>query len=96
VRGERLVDARGHPVRLLGVNRSSAEYECLEGQAVFEGPIDEAAIAAMASWRINAVRLPLNESCWLGINGVAPAVGGGAYREAVRAYVGRLEGRAST
>jgi hypothetical protein len=28
-----------------------------------------ATIDAMLTWRINTVRLPLNESCWLGING---------------------------
>jgi hypothetical protein len=91
VSGDHLVDGKGKPTRLLGVNRSSGEYECLEGKDVFEGPIDEASIEAMKSWRINVVRLPLNESCWLGINGVAPAVGGDAYRAAVRAYVERLE-----
>ena len=47
----------------------------------------------MAAWGINAVRIPLNEDCWLGINGVAPTVGGIAYRRAIEAYVARL-GRA--
>ena len=27
----------------------------------------------MKAWNINAVRVPLNEDCWLGINGVASA-----------------------
>jgi hypothetical protein len=42
----------------------------------------------MTSWHINAVRLPLNEDCWLGINGVPH--GGRPYREAVEGYVQRL------
>ena len=91
VSGNRLVDRNGETVRLLGVNRSSADYECLEGDRVFEGPTDWASIQAMKSWRINAVRIPLNESCWLGINGIDPAVGGAAYRGAIHGYVEALE-----
>ena len=34
----------------------------------------------MKTWSINAVRVPLNEDCWLGINGVKPQYGGAAYR----------------
>jgi endoglucanase len=78
-------------VRLLGVNRSGLEYQCQQGYGFFEGPSDDASIAAMKSWRINAVLLPLNETCWLGINGIAPNLGGLAYRQAVRDYVTRLE-----
>ena len=48
------------------------------------------AIAAMTSWHINAVRLPLNEDCWLGINGAPARYSGARYRAAIRAYVARL------
>jgi endoglucanase len=96
VRGTTLVDGagRGHPVRLLGVNRSGLEYACLQGWGFFDSPdpdrIDSPAmIAAMKSWRIDAVRVPLNEDCWLGIN--TPAGRGGApYRRIVERYVGAL------
>ena len=44
----------------------------------------------MKSWRINAVRLPLNEACWLGLASVKPEYRGARYRQAVRAYVQRL------
>jgi len=44
----------------------------------------------MASWGITAVRLPLNEDCWLGINGSLPRFSGSAYRTAIRAYVAKL------
>jgi hypothetical protein len=47
----------------------------------------------MAAWRINAVRLPLNESCWLGINGVDPSAGGAAYQQAIKAYVALLHAK---
>jgi endoglucanase len=91
VRGNQLVDQQGEVVRLLGVNRSGAEYQCVEVGQFFDGPTDRASIEAMKSWKINAVRVPLNESCWLGINGVDPSVGGSAYRAAIHEYVDRLE-----
>ncbi|MCW2987118.1 MAG: hypothetical protein JWM24_56 [Solirubrobacterales bacterium] len=91
VRGNQLVDRAGDPVRLLGVNRSGTEYQCVEGNAIFDGPTDEASIRAMKSWQINTDRVPLNESCWLGINGIAPSLGGGAYRGAIEEYVQGLE-----
>lgn len=91
VRGSRLVDGAGDPVRLLGVNRSGAEYSCQQGYGFFDGPSDAASIRAMVRWHINAVRVPLNETCWLGINGVDPGLGGAAYQRAIRAWVSRLE-----
>ena len=88
--GNRLVDGHGEPVRLLGVNRSGIEYACVQHIGFFAGPADERAVAAMRAWHINAIRLPLNEDCWLGINGVPAQYGGARYRAAVRAYVRRL------
>jgi hypothetical protein len=46
----------------------------------------------MASWHINAVRVPLNEDCWLGINGVNPAYSGSSYQDAIMRYVDALNG----
>jgi endoglucanase len=90
VSGNHLVNGAGQTVRLLGVNRSGAEYACVQGWGFFDGPTDAASIAAMKAWRINAVRIPLNESCWLGINGVKPQYGGTAYHRFVQGFVGRL------
>src|SRR5213079_2182449 len=90
VQGNRLVDSGGRPLRLRGVNRSGAEYACAQGWGIFDGPSDSASVAAIASWRANAVRVPLNETCWLGINGVAPAYSGDNYRRAISDYVARL------
>lgn len=91
VRGNHLVDGAGRTVRLLGVNRSGTEYSCQQGYGFFDGPSDMASIRVMKSWRINAVRVPLNETCWLGINGISPLYGAAAYRAAIRAWVSRLE-----
>ncbi len=91
VAGNRLVDSTGRPVRLHGVNRSGAEYACAQGWGIFDGPSDSTSVQAIASWRSNVARVPLNETCWLGINGVAPAYSGDIYRRAIADYVARLE-----
>ena len=39
----------------------------------------------MLTWNINTVRLPLNEHCWLGING--SLVSGDEYKASVVDYV---------
>jgi hypothetical protein len=90
VAGHHLLNGDGEPIRLLGVNRSGAEYACISGWGFFDGPSDDASVAAMASWHINAVRVPLNEDCWLGINGVAPAYAGANYQDAIVSYVNLL------
>jgi endoglucanase len=90
VHGNRLVDRGGDPVRLLGVNRSGTEYACQKDTGIFQGPSDATSIAAIKSWDANAVRVPLNESCWLGINGVPSPYSGASYREAIVAWVHRL------
>jgi hypothetical protein len=93
VRGNELVD-HGRVVRLLGVNRSGLEYACIQGWGFFDSPHpdqidDQSMIAAMKSWDINAVRVPLNEDCWLGVD--TPAGRGGApYRRTVEQYVRAL------
>ncbi len=77
VQGNQLVDALGAPIRLIGVDRASFEYTCVSPiysaayrNGTHTGPIDADAIATMKTWHINAVRVPLNEDCWLGINPV--------------------------
>jgi len=96
VSGNRIMGRDGRTLRLLGVNRDGTEYACGQGWGIFDGPSDQASIAAMVSWDINAVRVPLNEDCWLGINGVKPKLGGGSYRAAIVGYVRRLERRGLT
>jgi len=93
VRSNHLIGRNGKVLRLTGVNRSGAEYACAEGWGIWDGPTDtNAAVKAMTGWRVNAVRIPLNEDCWLGINGVKPAYSRSNYRSAIADYVARLEG----
>lgn len=86
----RLVGLYGHPIRLLGVNRSGTQYACVEGWGIFDGPTGATSLAAIRSWHANTVRVSLNEDCWLGINGVKAAYSGYNYRSAIRRFVGRL------
>ncbi|WP_329125558.1 cellulase family glycosylhydrolase [Streptomyces sp. NBC_01465] len=91
VSGNQLRTASGATYRLLGVNRSGGEYACFQGKPVFDGPADQASVDAMKAWNIHAVRLPLNEECWLGTADVpADGVSGEAYRQAVKDYADLL------
>jgi len=90
VEGNTLKDASGATVRLLGVNRSGSEYMCATAttSATFDGSTGPNSIAALLTWNINTVRLPLNESCWLGINGAH--VSAEEYQAAIIDYTVRL------
>ncbi|WP_078884110.1 cellulose binding domain-containing protein [Streptomyces sp. NRRL S-340] len=96
VNGNRLVTADGTPRRLLGVNRSGGEFMCVQGRGIFDGPVDDAAVEAIAGWKANAVRIPLNEECWLGLSGVDPAYAGERYVDAVKQLVARAEAHGMT
>lgn len=71
VEGNHLVSTYdGHTVQLLGVSVSGLE----QGNSSFAndtenyGDATDPGFAAMASWNINVVRIPLNEDTWLGVN----------------------------
>ena len=67
VSGNRLIDTRTNAVFVPhGVNWPSFEYACSEGWAYSQDDDTAAAAAAMQSWGINTVRVPLNQNCWLG------------------------------
>ncbi|MBX5456973.1 MAG: cellulose binding domain-containing protein [Thermogemmatispora sp.] len=93
VSGNQLLNGQNQVVRALGVDRSGAEYMCRSSTAttVFDGPVDTNAINAMLSWDITAVRIPLNEDCWLGINGYPAAQYSAAtYQQQVVNFVNTL------
>ena len=90
VSGNQFVNGAGQTVRLLGVNRAGMEFACIQGWGIFDGPSDAASVAAIASWGSNTVRIPVNEDCWLGINGVNPAYGGANYQNALANYIGLI------
>jgi hypothetical protein len=95
VYGNKLVDGKGRTVQLRGVNRSGAEYGCVRGDEhgrvmPIVGPTDAKSIAAIRAWHANVVRIPLNEGCWLGINGAPASASGSNYRNAIVGYVNRI------
>jgi hypothetical protein len=82
--------ARAHPAidgAMDGVSISGSETACVHGGALPPG--QGLLVAALRRWPIEAVRVPLNEDCWLGIAGAR--TGGEAYRSVIRDYVRGLE-----
>jgi hypothetical protein len=90
VDGARLVDGKGNDVRLLGVNYDGAEYMCEEGRGIWDGPTDDALIEKIVSWNVNAVRLGVNEHCWLGLSDIDARFSGKTYRDEITGFVKRL------
>ncbi len=99
VAGNRLLDSVGNTIALHGVNISGTEFACAQGGSpgsagwsIFGGqPEDDpGTISAIKSWHVNVVRVPLNEDCWLGINGISDRFGGAAYRTAISHLVADL------
>src|SRR5262249_3900818 len=72
------------------VDHSGSEYACVQGDGLFDSPHDDALAAAIAAWHVNVVRVPLNEDCWLGINGVKPQYSGATYQAAIADWVKTL------
>jgi endoglucanase len=90
-----LVNGSGQAVQLRGVNVTGTEDACAEDGGFSWGSNNNAAqiktsVTALLSWDINAVRVPLNEDCWLGINGVPAAFSGANYQNDIMAWVTAL------
>ena len=90
VSGNKLLNASGGQVILRGVDRSGTEYACVQGNGIFDGEVDQAAVTAMLSWKVNAVRVPLNEACWNAESYVTAADAGTNYINAIKSYVSLL------
>jgi endoglucanase len=89
--GQQLLDGANRPVTLRGVNRSGTEYACIQGWGFFDGPSDLASVQAIAAWGANAVRIPMNEGCWLNTNGAPAVYSGAAYQNAIATYVATVQ-----
>jgi hypothetical protein len=80
--GNKLIDRRtGEAVHLKGMAMMGGEYSCVHNVSVFAGPADLTVVEGMARWGINAIRLPMNEDCWLGLHGVDSAFSGKNYQD---------------
>jgi hypothetical protein len=93
VQGNKLLNASNQTVVIHGVNHSGTEYACQQGWGIFDGVVDAASVDAMKPWKINAVRIPMNEDCWLGINGINSAYAGANYQQAIKNYVALLNSK---
>jgi endoglucanase len=94
VSGNHFVDGlngSGRGIQLRGVDVSSSEYACAENYGYDDGDYTNATAAAIAAWGANAVRIPLNEDCWLNTN--LPAgdpYGGAGYQHEIESFVSDL------
>lgn len=88
--GNHLVDGAGQTVQLVGVDAVSTEWRC-----TFDGDYAEPGLVAsapqIAAWHANAVRVPLNEGCWLGTGDtLSPGLTATGYRAAIVSWVDSL------
>jgi hypothetical protein len=91
VQDHRLVNGAGQAVQLRGVNRAIFESRCIyDSTDVADGPVDQKSVDAMLAWKIDTVRVTLNEDCWLGINGLPLGGNAAGYRAVVVRYVDLL------
>jgi len=92
VSGHSILNSRtGKAMTVHAVNWPSFEYACQQGWGNSAAGATVAAANAMVSWGINAVRIPLNQDCWLGVDGspAAPITVAG-YKAAVASFVSTL------
>jgi hypothetical protein len=84
-----ITNGSGNVVQLHGVNIGGTEYMCTQGTDVFYAfTPDQGTMDTLKSYNVNAVRVPLNEQCWLGVNGLPTITGGAAkYRQTITDYV---------
>lgn len=91
----RIADSSGKVLVLHGADESGTENYCttwgpppiVVSPAGGPSPLTQDSLTAMKAWGLNVVRIPLNEDCWLGINGVDPTVGGANYQAPILAAV---------
>jgi endoglucanase len=91
VSGNHLVNQNGQTIHLIGFGHQGSEYTCLTSNQTFDDPNTLTTTPEnMKAWGagVNIARIPLNEDCWLGINGVAR--GGGPYQSDIVNFVNIL------
>jgi endoglucanase len=67
VQGNHLIDANGNKLQLRGVDVSGLEFAPIDGNPQPDGwGGQKPNLAAIAAWKVNALRVPLNEASYLG------------------------------
>jgi hypothetical protein len=90
-----IADKNGATVVLHGADESGTENYCTTwgpppiviSPQGGPSPLTQDSLTAMKSWGLNTVRIPLNEDCWLGINGVDASAGGTNYQTPIQTAV---------
>jgi hypothetical protein len=85
--GNTLETSTGQPLRLLGFDADGTDDACTSDLGFSWGGENLNEAFEIAAWHTNAVRVPINEDCWLGINGVPPQYSGEAYQNAIQQWV---------
>ncbi len=92
VSGTKILDSRnGTAITVHAVNWPSFEYACQQGWGNSADGATPAAARAMVAWGINAVRIPMNQDCWLGTDGSPKSpITVNSYKTALSAWVSTL------
>jgi endoglucanase len=88
--GDALETSTGKPLRLLGFDADGTDNACTMDLGFSWGSDTITEADEIAAWHTDAVRVPINEDCWLGINGVPAQYSGQAYRTAIVQWVTAL------
>ena len=73
ISGNQFIDASGNVIQMRGVNLSAMEFAAIQGYDPSDptggnfGQPDNPNWTAVASWKANVVRIPLNEASWLAL-----------------------------
>ena len=89
ISSDRVPTSAGAAYRGCGACRSGPELAGIEHRTgIWGGPMNQASVAAMRTWKVRAVRVPVNEECRLGsTSNLVPEYSGAAYQNAVKRYV---------
>jgi hypothetical protein len=90
IKGGKFVNSTGTPVQLLGVDAVGTQQTCIGTNPVVGATFDATEAAAISTWHADAVRVPLNEDCWLGINGAPRGMTAAGYRAQIVQWVNAL------
>jgi hypothetical protein len=85
VAGNDFVNSAGQILHLVGINNMNM-VACPNNTA--DDPSAVAHVALIAVWKANVVRIPMDEDCWLGINGAVNS--GATYQTTILNYVTAL------